>query len=218
MSFSFNLTDSEINKDSLKYLYEEFLQIAIKDPEEKRFVVQRFVKVNELDVKLNIKLEVNIDIFSDINVISKLSMSSENVTLRKCKVYYSDIEFVKLKMEVKECPDQLGVLDQSLNDYVMKVIQHMNTFKVCGICRLLYRDPRIEEKISICRNCYFDRCFFEKKDSCIICQEKYKSGDFTFSLTCGHIYHSNCILHFFLTKKKRECPVCKEIDSHQISV
>lgn len=46
-----------------------------------------------------------------------------------------------------------------------------------------------------------------KNEICVICQEKYHTGDSVGILNCGHAYHHNCITTSLQYQKK--CPLCR---------
>lgn len=217
MSFNFNLINSTLRKDNLLYLYNEFIDINSSDPEEKKFTVHRHCKVDDVDVKLLLKLEVNVDMNPEkfLCIQTKISMTTESYTLRKYKSYYNDTEYQKIRMEPVYFDLLSDSFRESLDKHVDSVLDGFLVFKICKICRLLYKDSRTEDGFNVCKNCIFDNCFYSLEENCVVCQEKYRPKDYTFSLTCGHLYHSNCILQHFLVKRKRECPICKELDTHQ---
>ncbi|KAG5439340.1 hypothetical protein PCK2_000838, partial [Pneumocystis canis] len=45
-------------------------------------------------------------------------------------------------------------------------------------------------------------------DTCAICLEIFEGEDEVRVLTCGHIYHSSCIVPWFTTRRAM-CPLCK---------
>ncbi|KAK4576828.1 hypothetical protein RGQ29_027389 [Quercus rubra] len=47
----------------------------------------------------------------------------------------------------------------------------------------------------------------QEADSCIICQDDYKSQEKIGILDCGHEYHANCLQKWLLVKNV--CPICK---------
>ncbi|KAJ6423661.1 hypothetical protein OIU84_024604 [Salix udensis] len=50
-------------------------------------------------------------------------------------------------------------------------------------------------------------CMDQEADSCIICQDYYKSKEKIASLDCGHEYHANCLKKWL--RLKNVCPICK---------
>ncbi|KAI3762464.1 hypothetical protein L1987_52894 [Smallanthus sonchifolius] len=48
----------------------------------------------------------------------------------------------------------------------------------------------------------------QKKEMCLVCQMKFKSGDRLIILACSHRYHSKCITD--LLKLKKNCPICQK--------
>lgn len=203
-------------KDKLLNLYKEMIDVTTEDPEEKKFTVHRHCKVENVDVKLLLRLEVILDLNSDnmLAIQSKISVVTESTTLRKYKSYYNDSEYYKVRSEPVYLNKASELYAHNLETHVKSVLDGFLVFRICKICRLLYKDPRKDTE-DVCKNCIFDNCFYLRQDSCVVCQEQYKPNEYTFPLTCGHVYHSKCILQQFLVKKKRECPICKELDSHQ---
>ncbi|PNT58825.1 hypothetical protein POPTR_001G373700v4 [Populus trichocarpa] len=50
-------------------------------------------------------------------------------------------------------------------------------------------------------------CMDQEADSCIICQDDYKSKEKIASLDCGHEYHADCLKKWL--RLKNVCPICK---------
>ena len=48
-----------------------------------------------------------------------------------------------------------------------------------------------------------------KMNECIICLEEFKKNETVSIIKCGHMYHTNCLYTWFLTKAV--CPLCDEI-------
>lgn len=88
------------------------------------------------------------------------------------------------------------------------VIQKFKMFKICTICRLLYKDGR-DLEACICPNCLYDRVFHLRDTQCVICSDLVVDSDQTTTLMCGHAFHSTCILTNFIKIDKRECPICR---------
>ena len=52
------------------------------------------------------------------------------------------------------------------------------------------------------------RIFYEKH--CIICFCEYKKNESIKILSCGHVYHENCINKWFL--RSYTCPICNTVN------
>ncbi|KDP36261.1 hypothetical protein JCGZ_09826 [Jatropha curcas] len=50
-------------------------------------------------------------------------------------------------------------------------------------------------------------CMDQEPDSCIICQDDYKSQEKIGMLDCGHEYHADCLMRWL--RLKNVCPICK---------
>ena len=51
------------------------------------------------------------------------------------------------------------------------------------------------------------------ENDCAICLERLMTkNDTTFSLTCGHKFHNNCIDNWFTEQCNTICPLCRQID------
>ena len=49
---------------------------------------------------------------------------------------------------------------------------------------------------------------FEDNCQCIICMESFSENELVKQLSCGHIFHGNCIDHWL--SQQKNCPFCKE--------
>ena len=160
-----------------------------------------------------------IDTEDSLHITSKIIMSSDNVSLRRYKTYVNDNEYVKCRSVINGFTDPF-ILDTGLQQHIIEVVQNLKSFKICQVCRILYKDSdKIQYHTEMkCNNCMFDDIFSFRDETCIICQDNYHDDNnikesTSFSLSCGHIFHSKCIMKLFLSSKKRECPICKEIDN-----
>lgn len=152
----------------------------------------------------------------------KLIASTTSTSLRQTQFARNEYEQVCIKRPMPNLyPDEDNVqFSQNSQEFkqskrvaeyekiALEVIQKFKMFKICTICRLLYKDGR-EQVDCICPNCLYDRIFFLKDTQCVICSELVMNSDQTITLICGHAFHSNCILTNFIKVEKRECPICR---------
>jgi hypothetical protein len=211
MKISHNL----ILKESLIELLEEVYDIHSQSQVVNATTnLSRCMKCVELDVKLLLKMSLSFEPKATDNneenifiATVKLTLSTSCTSLRKVNHFWNDNEMITIRLEMT-CKHFDYLAD--------KIIEHLNHFKICKICRILYKDPRDISPTSICKYCYFDRIFLVQEASCAICQEAILPGVQTFTLTCSHIYHSECILTQFIKSDNRNCPLCREQDHHEI--
>jgi hypothetical protein len=170
----------------------------------------RTLKCIELNVKLLLKMNVQFEAkVNEENFIAtvKLTLSTNCTSLRKTHHFWNDNEIITIRLEMNA--DHFEYLAE-------KIIEHLDFFKICNVCRILYKDPRDIPATSICKHCSFDRIFHIEETTCAICQELITPDTQTFALTCAHVFHSNCILTQFIKNDNRICPLCREMDDHQI--
>lgn len=206
------LTHNLIIKDSLVELLSEIYDLHSQSLAVNASTnLSRTMKCTELDVKLLLKMTFTFENkTNDDNVFIatvKLVLSTACTSLRKVNHYWNDNEIITIRMEITT--EHFGYLAD-------KIIDHLNHFKICKICRILYKDSRNTNPTSICKHCYFDRIFHVQDSACAICQEVIEPGAQTFALTCAHVYHSECILTQFIKNDNRTCPLCRENDNHEI--
>ena len=90
-----------------------------------------------------------------------------------------------------------GIVPSSRNYNVIPNVSLDNTLKVLGLERVPFNEllPGYK-KIKECGN-----------DSCYICYELYKLGEYKRSLHCGHHFHKKCIDKWLKTNVS--CPLCR---------
>lgn len=202
-----NLINSEINATNFNNLFQKFHDLAVhenKQTEHKHFSVERMGKHKDIDIKINIKLYIIYKyIDENFSISTKIMIIPEGITLRKNIRYDYEHQIVDTT---------LCIYDRDYSDYINRIINVINDYRVCNICRIIFKD----QKDMTCLNCMYDSIFSPKDIKCAICIDDLQIEDQSFSLTCGHIYHTKCILETFIQTKKRNCPICKEIDKHNI--
>jgi hypothetical protein len=207
------IANIEILRDNWVYFLKDLylMQGSIS----KKFITERYCKCDGLDVKLVLKMEGNFEFKEDNNclVAFQIILSTDCISLRRSNYFWSDKE----SFLVSRIIDPLVHIESQFENIVDEIIQKMNTFKICSQCRILYQEDREEEpQESICIHCRFDSIFFPKDICCAICKDMIYRDEQSFTLTCAHTYHSACVLLHFIKTAKRECPLCRESDSHQI--
>ena len=53
----------------------------------------------------------------------------------------------------------------------------------------------------------FHKTFFEDNSQCIICMESFNENELVKQLSCGHIFHEDCINQWL--EQQKNCPFCK---------
>ena len=56
------------------------------------------------------------------------------------------------------------------------------------------------------------------KEDCRFCLEKFKKNEKIYILPCGHIFHTDCLKKYFMTKNKydRKCILCKKVVENKL--
>lgn len=182
----------------------------------KKVSTERYCRCDEMNVKLVLKMSVSFEFREeqkDCIVSNTISLSTDCVSLRKSNYFWSDKESFSLTFLIYPNQD----LNSQFEHLVEEIMNKIDQFKICCCCRILYQEDREENpNESICIHCRFDSIFFVKNTQCVICNDDLKPFEQSFTLTCGHTFHSACILQYFIKTMKRECPLCREVDCHQI--
>ena len=182
----------------------------------KKVSTERYCRCDHMNVKLILKLTTNFDFREepkDCLISTVISLSTDCISLRKSNYFWSDKESFTINYIVYPEESLDGQFEKMVDDLLLKIDQ----FKICCYCRILYQEDREEELTqSTCINCRFDSIFFVKDTQCVICHDDLKPFEQSFTLTCGHTFHSPCILQSFIKSAKRECPLCRESDVHQM--
>jgi hypothetical protein len=205
------IANIEILKDKwVSFLKELYL---IQGTTSKKFITERYCKCDGLDIKLILKMEGNFDFKEDNRcvVTFQIILSTDCISLRRSNYFWSDKESFIISRNI----DPLLEIHTQFENIVDEMTEKINQFKVCAYCRILYQEEG-EVQESICVHCKFDSIFFPKDACCVICKENIYSDEQSFTLTCCHTYHSACVFLHFIKTGKRECPLCRETDSHQI--
>lgn len=207
------IANIEILKDRWIFFLKDLYQL--QGNTSKKFVVERYCKCDGLDIKLVIKMEGNYQFKSDdeCTVSFQITLSTDCTSLRRSNYFWSDKE----TFTITRCIESQETMTFHFENIVNEIMEKIDYFKICKYCRILYQEQKEEDpKDSVCLHCRFDSIFYVKDINCVICNETLLPEDQSFTLTCGHTYHSNCILLHFIKTSKRECPLCREPDSHQI--
>lgn len=207
------IANVEINRenwiDLLRELY-DYQGTATKS----FFQLDRYCKCADLDVKFILKthIEFNLDTQQTFKITINSSLTTDCVSLRRSNYFWSDKESVTVSGEAKSTDDVIELIEKCVDDHIEK----LDHFRMCTVCRLLYKDARTHLTESICIHCKYDSLFFVRDNVCVICKETIQKEDQSFALTCAHTYHSDCILTHFIKSNKRDCPLCRESDNHQL--
>jgi hypothetical protein len=207
-----NIANVELNRSQLVSLLREFMEYHKSGSKTSLFSVQRYFKCAGLDVKLLLKMDVTFEATNEGNcIVVYFKITTDCVSLRRSNFFWVDKESVMVSYVLKDSEE----LEPQLENVSDELIQRLKYFKICSICRILYSDIR-ESPSQCCVNCLYDSVFHVNDSHCVICNESIQQEDQTFALTCAHLYHSSCILLHFIKNGRRECPLCRELDTHQM--
>lgn len=215
---------TDIHFDAMLYL---LVDLHERNVHEVRFpqtyTLYRTTRCPNLDIKLQLKLILNYDLQMNDEageparflLSTKWSLSTDCINLRRNRNIFStgDVEFILFSTEVirDATHDDLRAMYSTIVQYL---IDRLDDFKLCIECRGLYLDRRHRALHEMqCIQCLFDRTFILVDLTCAICKEPVHANEQTYSLTCGHAFHSHCILLHFIKNKKRDCPLCREVDT-----
>jgi hypothetical protein len=206
------LTHTVINKECLLDLLSEVYDIhSHASAVNLTTNLSRVLKCIELDVKLLLKMSIQYEHKENDEHIFiatvKLILSTQSTCLRKTNHFWNDNEMITIRLEMTT---------EHFEYLADKIIEQLDHFRICKVCRILFKDSRSNHATAICKYCCFDRIFQFEDASCAICQEVMEPGVQTFALTCAHVFHSDCILTQFIKNGNRFCPLCRETDDHQL--
>ena len=208
------IANIELLKDRWVYFLKSLF--SLQGQVSKKFNTERYCKCDGLDVKLVLKLDGSFDFREeqkDCIASFHIALSTDCMSLRKSNYFWSDKESYTINYII--FPEQH--LDIQFEKLVDEIMYKMDFFKICNICRILYQEHRVENSNeTVCMHCMFDSIFYVRDTVCVICNDNVREGEQTFTLTCGHTFHSPCILQYFIKTSKRECPLCRESDNHQM--
>lgn len=217
------LIETDIDLPSLKDLLVECHNFNIEPNQvPQTHNLTKISRCVNMDVKVQLKLILNYDPIDYeegghstpyFQITFKWAVNVDCINLRHNRSFFGDTEFATFTTEI---PRELEreEMHTIYTNVARHLIERLEEFKVCCECRTLYTDKRVVEASEMrCMQCYFDRIFFLKDSSCVICKDVFQPGEQTFTLSCGHSFHSSCILRYFITNKKRECPLCREVES-----
>ena len=184
---------------------------------------QRTCKVPEIDVKLVLKLSLiyglheamdepaGVNMFS---VTAKWTLVTDCINLRINRSFFGDSQHIVLNTEI---PRELASEDLTrvYDVFADRMIERLDEFKLCVECRNMYMDKRHRDLPQMyCSQCMFDRMFHTEDLMCVICKDTVHRDEQSYTLSCAHSYHSSCILTNFIKIKRRECPLCREVDNN----
>jgi hypothetical protein len=216
-----HLISTELVPEHLLTLLMEFHDAAMCESKfPYAMTVQRTCKCVEIDVKLLMKLTLTMkpDDFAEAgeeryHFFARWTLSTDCLNLRRNRHFFSDAEYITLEMMVPQPLDPADKI-QLYDQFATQMIQRVDEFKVCMECRNLFLDKRVKPIDDMyCFQCMFDRMFFVQDLQCVICKDTVQRDEQSFTLTCGHTFHSGCIMTNFIVTKKRECPLCREVDT-----
>jgi hypothetical protein len=188
-------------------------------------VFQRTCKVPEIDVRLVLKLaliytlhEATDDSMAGagtemFSITAKWSLTTDCINLRYNRGFFGDSEHILLNTEIpRDLPAE--DLTRVYSVFADMMIQRLDEFKLCVECRNMYMDKRHRDICQMyCTLCMFDRMFYTEDLICVICKDTVHKEEQSYTLSCAHSYHSSCILTNFIKTKRRECPLCRELDN-----
>lgn len=205
------LINVNIQKDNFLKFFQFIHNEAFIDKKSRTFNFIRPCKCVNVDVKMNLKFFIQYDFINDENIVLvvKIMLSTESTSLRKSgSVFFNDNEIIKITAELKNEEFQTEVYEEIIES----ILDSLKFFKICSICRTLYKNKSLDTYSYPCQFCHFDLIFQPIETICTICREPIQENEYSFSLTCSHTYHSDCILQQFVINKSRYCPLCKDVD------
>ncbi|ESN95745.1 hypothetical protein HELRODRAFT_178925 [Helobdella robusta] len=82
-------------------------------------------------------------------------------------------------------------------------VHHSNVFPIEYKTEGVYKFP------------YFREHFSNANDTCPICCDEFEENSFVLKLSCGHIFHPDCLENWFV--EKQNCPFCrKKVTLYQV--
>lgn len=216
-----SISGSEWAPDKLALLFLDLHCMYLYGESPETFALVRTIKCTDIDVKLIMKMALvyNMNPDGEMEVKARLSMNTDAPCLRKTRSIFSDTESVYhevvLPTRIARQAEQWDELTAAYERFALEVIQKTDTFRVCRVCRILYKDPRTGAKIDRCVHCLFDLSIHPVDTNCVICNDLIRVDEQSYTLTCGHIYHAECILTHFVRHalQRRECPMCRAVDT-----
>lgn len=184
--------------------------------------LMRVCKCTEMDVKVNLKLNVTIETDSGHHtylVSIKLYATTECISLRKTFTWSEHENICSRKVFLAEFSEK--AIREEYQNLAKDIIEKFSCFRVCILCRSLFKDARATDPSCVhqtCPSCLFDAVFFNQDCCCVICKDNILEEEQTFSLNCGHTYHTRCILESFIKTNKRECPICRTTNDSSLLI
>jgi len=215
------LIHTEFVQEHLEALLLEFHDSALYESKFPYAVnMQRMCKCMEIDVKLLIKLTLTLkpEEFGEagaenFQIYSRWTISTDCLNLRRNRHFFSEAEHLADELIVPQRIDGEEKV-RVYRAFAEHLIQRIHEFKFCLECRNLFVDKRdLSLDRMYCFQCMFDRIFFIQELQCVICKDIVQRDEQSHTLTCGHSFHSSCIMAHFVHSKKRECPLCREMDN-----
>ena len=201
-----------IKREYLMKVFTECHNMFVRNNIDYTFNIHRIDRSSELDYKFFTRCILLFD-KTDIGIVLKFNYSiySDSITLRSKKylniqpelVLHMTYNLINSYIEEEKYPvENVDIY----NKIIDRMIEFIKKIKVCVVCRCLHKNSD-----DYCIGCIFDKAFSNINHQCVICQDEDKD-EIIFNLTCGHGFHSKCILQHFITTKNRICPICREID------
>ena len=196
-----NIIDTKINIDNL---YDLLLFFIENGTNSRKHVFERVGKYKDLDIKLTLRMGISVSEIT--NFVVDIWVISDFCMLRKNKYLYDNDNKKTISLNQEEMCNK-----DSVKNFCLDIINTINDFKMCMYCKNIVNDRNMIDK---CLDCKYDSIFVVTDTNCAICHNNLKSNEQTYTLTCGHCYHTQCISQSFLHTKKRECPLCKQYDKN----
>jgi hypothetical protein len=214
-----SLFNTHLDEQSFRKLFLELHDIYLHSSIGESFSLSRICRCADLDIKALLKLNVGYEysMDNDLEVKVRMSLSTDCVCLRKTRSIFADTEHVYDVCTIPRAklrdPDALVGL---YGAFVSQLESKFKMFRICRICRHLYKDERVDADVDRCMHCMYDMVFAPCNESCVICNDEMIPEEQTFTLTCGHSFHAECILTHFVRHptNRRECPLCRSIDTN----
>ena len=188
-----NILNTEINYNNLY----ELLLFIINRNDSKKYTFERIGKINNLNIKLTLKLTIHVCEKRSLSV--DISVLTESCMLRKNRYLYDEDNKKILKLET--------ITEKSIDTFCHNIIYTINNFQMCEYCKNIIND---KHKMNKCLDCRYDSIFDVIDINCAICRNDLQKNEQSYTLTCGHSFHTKCISNSFFHTKKRECPLCKQ--------
>ena len=185
-----SIIDELKEKNNNNNVYNDKNVDSINSNDKNNNSINNFEDNNNFDYNDNYINENNdLYINEDINKYNNSILNNES----KLDEYFA-IQAVEQQILDEICPNP----DSMTYEQLLKMEENMGNVNK-GLSK---------EKIKKLPIILFKKNIFKDEDKCVICQEDYIENEKILKLTCGHIFHNNCIENWLIKEKK--CPFCKE--------